>query len=59
MTTREAWRKSTRSNAESMCVELSIGHTQTSVRDTKNRAGGTLTVPAPAFGSFLRSVRSR
>jgi hypothetical protein len=56
MNTNKTWRKSTRSNAESACVELSVGVAQTSIRDTKNRTAGTLTLPAPAFGSFLRSL---
>jgi hypothetical protein len=59
MNTQQTWRKSSRSQPENMCVELSVGATQTSIRDTKNRTAGTLTLPAPVFNSFLRSIRSR
>lgn len=48
----ERWRKSSRSGQETSCVE--IGHTLTAVRDSKNPAGGALTVDV---GALLAAVK--
>jgi hypothetical protein len=58
MSTIEKWRKSSRSNSESVCVELSIGTARAGVRDTKNRDGGTLTFDPTSFRAFLASIRA-
>jgi hypothetical protein len=52
------WRKSSQSNADNACVELSVGSARTGIRDTKNRDGGTLTVGAASFRTFLASIKS-
>ncbi|WP_084643510.1 DUF397 domain-containing protein [Actinoalloteichus hymeniacidonis] len=53
------WRKSTRSNATSACVEVGLtlrAPTHTAVRDSKNPSGPTLIFPRRAFVDFLRSL---
>lgn len=57
MSTIETWRKSSRSNSQSACVELSVGAARTGVRDTKNRDGGTLSFGQASFHTFLASVK--
>ncbi|OZM72599.1 DUF397 domain-containing protein [Amycolatopsis antarctica] len=54
------WRKSSHSGGNGgECVE--VGHAEDAayvgVRDTKDRSGGHLAVPAPAWRAFLRAVR--
>ncbi|MBB5960311.1 hypothetical protein FHS29_006934 [Saccharothrix tamanrassetensis] len=39
------------------CVEVAVVPGFYAVRDTKNRAGGQLSVPARAFKTFLESLR--
>jgi hypothetical protein len=58
MITIETWRKSSRSESESMCVELSISPVRAGVRDTKNRNGGSLTFTPVTFQTFLASVKN-
>lgn len=48
------WRKSSRSNTETACVE--VAHTRDVVRDSKNPTGPVL--PVAAFAVFLSDVRS-
>jgi uncharacterized protein DUF397 len=57
MSTIETWHKSSRSESESACVELSIGTARAGVRDTKNRDGGTLSFAPWSFEAFLASVK--
>jgi hypothetical protein len=52
------WRKSTRSGNQTNCVEVAVGET-VGVRDTKNRAGGALAVPASGWSAFLDAVKAR
>lgn len=59
MTTQRTWRKSTRSNSESACVELSVATADTAVRDTKDRDGGTITLSPSAFAAFKRATKVR
>jgi hypothetical protein len=50
------WRKSSYSGTEENCDEVSLG-TVSRIRDTKDRAGGNLSVSAAAWGAFLRKTK--
>lgn len=53
-----AWRKSSHSNGGSAnCLEASRALPGVLVRDTTNRAGAVLTVPAAAWRALLTEVR--
>ena len=52
-----AWRKPTHSNGQAECVEVGTAPHTILVRDTTNRSGATLTIPAPAWCAFLAEVR--
>ncbi len=39
------------------CVEVAVVPGCYALRDTKNRSGGLIAVPAGAFEAFLRSLR--
>lgn len=52
------WRKSSYSGEESNCVEVGAGPEVVGVRDTKDRAGGTLVFAHPAWGAFLAAVKA-
>jgi hypothetical protein len=52
------WRKSTYSSNGGQCVEVAGTASGVAVRDTTNRIGSTLSVPAAAWIAFLASVRS-
>jgi hypothetical protein len=58
MTESKTWVKSSYSGAENNCVELAQSLRETAIRDTKDRDGGTLAVPASAFTAFLTAVRA-
>lgn len=51
-----AWRKSSYSSDQANCVEVAAIATAVGIRDTKDREGGHLTVPAPAWAAFLSSA---
>jgi hypothetical protein len=51
-----AWHKSTYSGSDANCVEVSTSSTAVGIRDTKDRAGGHLAVPASAWAAFLSSA---
>lgn len=51
------WRKSSYSTAESNCVEVGVASEAVGVRDTKDRDGGTVAVPAASWAGFVRSQR--
>jgi hypothetical protein len=52
------WRKSTYSDANGgSCVETATGDGVILVRDTTNRDGETLNVPADAWARFTASLR--
>ena len=52
------WRKSTYSGANGGdCVETATGSGAVLVRDTTDRDGFTLSVPAAAWGTFLGTLR--
>ncbi|MGI8310584.1 DUF397 domain-containing protein [Saccharopolyspora hattusasensis] len=52
------WRKSSYSNGGGNCVEVAAGGECTGVRDTKDRAGGVLIVPARQWGTFIAAAKS-
>ncbi|AOS65513.1 DUF397 domain-containing protein [Actinoalloteichus hymeniacidonis] len=52
------WRKAARSGSTSNCVEIGRGSELVGIRDTKNRAGGTLMVNPASFGAFLNAVKT-
>lgn len=51
------WRKSSRSQNASECVEVKLSADEVGVRDTKDRPGGQLTVPADAWQAALNRLR--
>jgi hypothetical protein len=53
-----AWRKASYSNSSGSCVEVGKAATAVLVRDTANRSGVTLIVPAPAWRTLLAKVRA-
>jgi hypothetical protein len=57
MNTEVKWRKSSYSGNANDCVELKVARESISVRDTKDREGGTLTVGAQQFAAFLAAVK--
>jgi hypothetical protein len=53
------WRKSSHSNGGSGgCVEVGTAATGVLVRDTTNRAGAALTIPAAAWRTLLAEIRA-
>jgi hypothetical protein len=53
-----AWRKSSYSpNGGAQCVEVGDAVTGVLVRDTTDRAGAVLTIPAPAWRALLAGIR--
>lgn len=55
----DKWFTSSRSQNNDDCVEVAPDAGQIRVRDTKNRAAGTLRIPAPAWSAFLAEVADR
>ena len=54
-----SWRKSSHSNGGSGgCVEVSTAATDVLVRDTTNRAGTVLTIPAATWRTLLDEIRA-
>jgi hypothetical protein len=51
------WRKASYSNSSGSCVEVGLSATAVLVRDTINRSGATLAIPAPAWLALLAVVR--
>jgi hypothetical protein len=53
------WRKSTHSGSGGgQCVEVGSGATSVLVRDTTDRAGAVLAVPAASWCAFLTGIRA-
>lgn len=59
MTRETTWRTSSFSAPNNDCVELAHSPTGTSIRDTKNRAGGTLRFGPAAFVTLLGIVKEQ
>ncbi|MFE3855990.1 DUF397 domain-containing protein [Streptomyces griseorubiginosus] len=55
----ENWRKSSYSGPDdgNNCVEISPSPTHVSIRDSKTPARATLTLPTPAFTTFLDGLK--
>jgi Domain of unknown function (DUF397) len=52
------WRKSSKSaNGGEQCVEVGTASASIAVRDTQDRAGAVLTVPADAWKKFTAALR--
>jgi hypothetical protein len=51
------WRKSSYSGTQGECVEVSVTSIDVGVRDTKDRDGGTLTLPASVWAALLENQR--
>ena len=52
------WRKSTHSGTNGgQCVEVGSGATSVLVRDTTDRAGAVLAIPAAAWRTLLAEIR--
>ena len=50
------WRKSSYSGTQTNCVEVASAPDMVGVRDTKDRDGGVLPVPSPAWQAFITRV---
>jgi hypothetical protein len=49
------WQKSSYSATEDKCVEVALGAVS-QIRDTKDRAGGTLTISTRSWDAFLADL---
>ncbi|WP_081715747.1 DUF397 domain-containing protein [Actinoalloteichus caeruleus] len=51
------WRKSTRSDNQSNCVEIGGAPGLAGIRDSKNRGAGVLVVDRQVFAAFIEAVK--
>ncbi|GAA4869565.1 DUF397 domain-containing protein [Saccharopolyspora cebuensis] len=54
----ENWRKASRSQNGSACVEVGRVADGAAVRDTKNRATGYFTTTGPQWAAFLGAIKT-
>ena len=52
------FKTSTYTESNGTCVEVAVVPGYAAVRDTKDRPGGHIAVPAAAFAAFLEALRS-
>lgn len=52
----DGWFKTTKSPDNDSCIEVHLG-TAIGVRDTKDRKGGELAVPAASWDAFLAGLK--
>ncbi|WP_456242812.1 DUF397 domain-containing protein [Actinopolyspora lacussalsi] len=52
------WRKPSRSANNAHCVEVGFADNTIAVRDTKDRAGGALTVTPAIWAGFLNHLKT-
>jgi hypothetical protein len=57
MTDEQPWRKSSYSGAQASCVEIARTTDVVLVRDTTNRAGGTIGFSATAWRAFTGELK--
>lgn len=53
---RVGWFKSSRSKDNADCVEVRLDEAEVGVRDTKDRLGGQLSVPASAWRALVTTM---
>ncbi|SDK28547.1 protein of unknown function [Actinopolyspora mzabensis] len=56
--TAHAWQKSSYSNDDQGCVEVALSSRAVGIRDTKDRASGTLTVTPAAWAEFMDRLKT-
>ncbi|SDK27403.1 protein of unknown function [Actinopolyspora mzabensis] len=52
------WRTSSRTTDVGHCVEVALTSRSVGIRDTKNRAGGTLTVTPATWAGFVDRLKT-
>lgn len=52
------WRKSTASSGNGNCVEVALMEAVVAVRDTKDRSGPALVMPASGWRTFIDGAKS-